>query len=175
MNAKRGLTVIAVSAFALAAMYWLALAPYAPQGSDTSLLRLSWRMRGEIEEECRERSEEELEKIPVHMRTARVCEREAVAYELKVSIDGRDVLALHLIAAGAKGDRPIYVLEEFPLEPGAHRIRVALEADHGDDDDDDDEDEKGEARTVLDEMVQFEKGRIHLVTLDATRTPRIAP
>jgi hypothetical protein len=172
MNAKRAFAVTALSAVMLGGLYFLALAPYQPKGSDTSLLRLSWRMRGEVEEECRERSAEELEKLPVHMRTPRVCEREAVAYELNVSVDDREVLSRHLIAAGAKGDRPIYVLEEVPLEPGAHRVRVALRSDHEDDDDDEDDDE---TQTVLDQMVRFEKGRIHLVTLDSTRTPRITP
>ena len=178
MNAKRIAGALLVTTIAIAALNVLALAPYQPASAGTALLRLSWRMRGNVEEKCRDRSAAELEKIPIHMRTARVCERDAVDYELNVAIDGREVLARRLAAAGARGDRPIYVLEEFPLEPGPHRVRIALTADrhdnddddHDDDDDDDDEDE----RTVLDQTIEFQRGRIRLVTLDADRTPRIA-
>src|SRR5690606_5782376 len=74
MSAGRILMVVVVSALATASLGWLARAPYHPPGSDTGLLRLSWRLRGEKVESCRPRTQAELDALPVHMRTPEVCE-----------------------------------------------------------------------------------------------------
>jgi hypothetical protein len=160
MNPKRAAAVLIVSALAMAATYAIALAPYQPVGSETGRLRLSWRMHGQVEEECRERTAEELEKIPMHMRTARVCEREAVHYHLSVRIDGVEVLARELGGGGAKGDRPIFVLEEIAHAAGPHRVCIRLDSE--DDEHDDDEHE----RLGLDRIVSFDRGRIELIRLE---------
>jgi hypothetical protein len=160
MKPKRAVAVLVVSVLVLAATYAIALAPYQPVGSDDGRLRLSWRMHGQVEEECRERSAAELEKIPMHMRTARVCESEAVHYRLRVRMDGSDVLARELGGGGAKGDRPIYVLEDIAFAPGPHRVCIRLDSEADEHHDDE------HRRLGLDRIISFERGRIELITLD---------
>lgn len=95
---------------------------------DDALLRLSWRMRGITAEECRTLSEAELERLPVHMRNPRACIGVIAPYALDVSVDGRVLAADTVRPPGARGDRPLNVLREYPLAPGEHQVRVRLRA-----------------------------------------------
>ena len=93
----------------------------------TSLLRLSWRIRGEPVRSCRILSPAEVEALPQHMRRDEVCETRVEPYRLQVDIDGQRVLADTLHAAGARQDRPIYVYYDLPLAPGEYAIDVRFE------------------------------------------------
>jgi hypothetical protein len=90
-------------------------------------LRLAWRFRVPQTEQCRRPTSEELAELPVHMRQEEICERREGRYRLEVAVDGQIAHRSTVEAAGARGDRPIYVFEAVPLEPGAHRIRVVFE------------------------------------------------
>jgi hypothetical protein len=82
--------------------------------------------RGEKHEACRPRTAAELEALPVHMRTAEVCSGKLVAYELIVRVDDERPDTTVFRPAGAKGDRPIFVLHERRLEQGSHRVRISF-------------------------------------------------
>ena len=124
MNATRMLAAVVVSAALMAAIGYTSRAPYQPRGSEQSLLRLSWRLRGEKLQTCRARTAEELASVPAHMRTPQVCVGHLVSYRLSVQVDGAAPDTVTFAPAGAKGDRPLLVLHDVPLAPGPHMITV---------------------------------------------------
>jgi coenzyme F420-reducing hydrogenase delta subunit len=78
-------------------------------------------------ENCRQRTQAELEALPVHMRTPEVCSRDAASYRWSVASGSCRPTRCTLVRGGAKGDRPLFVLEERALPPGLHRVRVDLQ------------------------------------------------
>ena len=125
--ARRGLGLM-VAAVALAGLGLGSRAAYEPPGGDQALLRLSWRLRGQRVETCRTRTPEELAALPVHMRTPEVCTGYGVGYRLVLRIDEQPPDTLRFLPAGAKGDRPVFVLHDRALEPGPHRVRMEFTA-----------------------------------------------
>lgn len=97
-----------------------------PMGADEAFVRLTWRFRGEVTETCRRLSQEELERLPAHMRKEEVCERRFEPYRLRVRLDGRALGDEVITAAGARADRPLYVHREFAIAPGSHRLEVSF-------------------------------------------------
>ena len=95
---------------------------------DDALLRLSWRTRGITTEECRTLPQEELERLPVHMRNPQACIGLIAPYALTVSVDGTLLATDTVRPPGARGDRPLNVLREFPLPPGEHQVEVRFRA-----------------------------------------------
>lgn len=137
----------------------LSRVPFTPAGSNVALLRLSWRTRGEASQQCRDRTAEELQALPVHMRTAQVCTGRVANYRLSVRIDEGAVQTRELHAAGAHADRPIYVLWQDSLEPGRHQIEIEFYSVL----------HPGKNRLRLTEEVDVGRGDIALVTYDDER------
>jgi hypothetical protein len=138
---------------------WLARAPYQPPGADDALLRLSWRLRAPAADACRPRTQAELDALPVHMRSPEVCERRNTVYRLVVRLDSRPADTARVVQGGAKADRPLYVLREFSLEPGPHRVRVDFTPEN---------DVPAEAPVVplaLDTVLHMDAGAVALITL----------
>lgn len=98
-----------------------------PASPDRAELRLAWRLRVPRVEHCRTPTPEELAELPVHMRQTEICEGRPGRYRLEVAVDGRIAHRSTVEAAGVRGDRPLYVFQALPLEPGAHRLRVTFE------------------------------------------------
>jgi hypothetical protein len=123
MNRAGIVLATALIVFPIAA---LARAPWTPAGADEAILRYSWRLGSADRTECRTRSAEELEALPVHMRAPEVCERDRATYMLVTSLDGAAPDSLVLTRGGMKGDRPLFVLGERRLPPGRHSVDVTL-------------------------------------------------
>lgn len=170
MKPARIVTVVLVSAAATLALGWAARANYDSPGGESAVLRLSWRLRGEREEKCRPRTQAELDALPVHMRTPEICEGSLVAYRLVVQVDDGVPDTSRVLPAGAKGDRPIYVLKEKEVAPGSHRVRIDFaredEADTDDDDEEDDEDDDAPV-FAMDTVLDMSAGSIELITMAA--------
>jgi hypothetical protein len=98
--------------------------PWLAYPGDAARIRLSWRTVSEPVSECRQATPEELEALPLHMRMQTICERRHAPFRLVVRVDGVLVRDALLEPAGASGDRPLYVFEELPVPPGAHRLLV---------------------------------------------------
>lgn len=150
---RRGTAVLVVVLAALA-VGALARAPMDPPGADDAMLRLSWRWRPDAAEICRPRTQAELDALPVHMRAPEVCERERLVHRLIVQLGTGTADTVRVVPGGAKGDRPVYVLRDFPVRPGSHRVRVRLIRD-------------GVATPVLalDTLLRMEAGTVGLVTI----------
>jgi len=91
--------------------------------SDAAIVRLSWRSEAVRAEECRRLTEEELSRVPAHMRVAESCTGAYVDYELWLTVD--DLTRIDTVSpSGLRRDRPVYVLRDEPVEPGAHAVQV---------------------------------------------------
>jgi hypothetical protein len=136
----------------------LARAPYTPAGAGEALLRFSWRMSVTARENCRPRTQAELDALPVHMRTPEVCTRDLARYSLITRVDDSPADTLELVRGGVKGDRPLFVLEERTLPAGRHRVQVYLHRTTGTSD--------SEILASLDTALVLQAGRVQLVMLD---------
>lgn len=159
MTRLRLLLLTLVTGAAVFAIAWAARAPYQPPGGDSALLRLSWRLRGERNETCRPRTQQELDALPVHMRTPEICEGALVAYRLTVQLDDHAPDTSRVVPAGAKSDRPIYVFDEKRLAPGPHRVRITFGRE--------DSVANGAAAFSLDTVLNTFAGEVELITMDA--------
>lgn len=136
----------------------LARAPYQPRGSDEALLRFSWRLPAPVREDCRRRTADELEALPPHMRTAEVCERVVARYAMVTQIGDGAADTIALRGGGVKGDRPLFVLLDRPLEPGRHPVRVTLTRSIPG--------AASEPLAALDTVLAMRPGHVQLVTLE---------
>lgn len=134
--ARRALAVVVAFAL-LVGVAALSRVPYSTHDAERALLRLSWRARGERIERCRRATPVELANVPAHMRREVICEDARVAtYRLRVTVDGERLADGVVAGSGVAGDRPIYLLREFELRPGAHRLQVVFAKETNDTDDD---------------------------------------
>lgn len=145
------------------AVGWLARAPYQPPGAQDGLLRLSWRMRAPDTGTCRARTQAELDALPVHMRTPEVCESHSAAWKLVVQVDSLAADTTRVQQGGARRDRPLFVLREVPLEPGAHRVRISFAAEEGL------RENATAVPLVFDSVLRIAPGEVALVTLERER------
>ena len=185
---------VVFSALVLAAMAWLSAAPVPLSGAESARLRLSWSARPERIEKCRVLSDEELSKLGEHMRQRTECEGQFATYALRVDVDGSRIHESIVRGAGIRNDRPIYLLEDFNVGAGLHRLHVSFTRRETVDDDDDEDSgvERAHAdtglsigraereeverarraraaippRLELDTALTFTPGRVIVITLD---------
>lgn len=92
--------------------------------SDAAVLRLAWTARPERVEDCRTQTDEELSKLPAHMRQAVICEGTTAAYRLEVRYQG-DVIAEQVVRGGGiRHDRSLYVSRDIQLPAGDAVVSV---------------------------------------------------
>ena len=98
--------------------------PY--HAAESGLLRLSWSARPERIEICRTLSKEELAQREEHMRQRVECDGRSATYALLIEVDGQQIGKSVVRGAGMRHDRPIYLLRDFAVPSGTHRIRVSF-------------------------------------------------
>lgn len=131
----RWLVAGVATAAALLAIARASAVPLAFHGSDSGRLRLSWSARPERIELCRTLSAEELAQRPEHMRQRVECDGRSATYTLRVEADGRRIDETVIRGAGLQHDRSIYLLRDFNLPTGVHRVRVSFTRRETTDDD----------------------------------------
>ncbi|MFN2317066.1 MAG: hypothetical protein ABR551_01045 [Gemmatimonadales bacterium] len=102
-------------------------APWRAHPEPDGVLRLNLSARPERIERCRTLSEAELASRPAHMRQPVICDGEAAGYRLVVSQNGEPVLNEALSGGGARRDRPIHLLREFPIPVGTVQLSITLD------------------------------------------------
>ncbi len=126
MNPARILTAGIATAGGLVLLAYGSAAPLTYHAGDAARLRLSWSARPERIEVCRRLSAEELARREEHMRQRVECEGGFATYTLRVEVDGRAIAETIVHGAGLRHDRPLYLLRDYPVPPGRHRVRVTL-------------------------------------------------
>ncbi|HEY5545735.1 MAG TPA: hypothetical protein VIK50_06735 [Gemmatimonadaceae bacterium] len=118
----------AVAVAGALALRWSTIAPWmtVTGASDVARVRLSWSARPERVEQCRTLSDEELSKLPEHMRMRTSCEGFTARYLLSVSVDGERLVLDTLRGGGLRHDRPIHVFTESDVKPGERRLRIEV-------------------------------------------------
>ncbi len=99
------------------------LSPYRRQ----AVLRLAWTARPERIEDCRQQSDQELAKLPAHMRQSVACEGTSASYRLEVRWNERVILQQTVRGGGLRHDRPLYLFRNIDLPPGDAAIRVVFQ------------------------------------------------
>jgi len=156
----RVILIIAVTAIATAALGALGRASYDPPNSGAgSIVRLSWRLRGEKTESCRQRTAEELAALPAHMRTPAICDVTLVSYRLVVQLDDERPDTSGVVPGGARGDRPVFVMRDIIVAPGPHRVRITFERA-------DLPVVAAMTRLAIDTHIVSEQGAVDLITFD---------
>ena len=97
-----------------------------PSSPAVAVLRLAWAARPERIEDCRPQREEELAKLPAHMRQAVVCTGTTAVYRLEVRREGAVIADQIVRGGGLQHDRPLYVFRDIWLPPGDAAIAVRL-------------------------------------------------
>jgi hypothetical protein len=128
MRPAVGVLALAMAVAATVAVAGLSRVPLHFASQHDALLRLSWRVDGLSVEECRQMSDAELANLPVHMRNPEACIGRIAPYRLQVAVDGLRLVDDTIRPGGARGDRPIYVLSDFPVDAGEYRIQLRFEA-----------------------------------------------
>ena len=114
------------TAILLYGLAWSSAAEIAQPQSGRSVLRLSWSARPERIEVCRTLSAAELAQREEHMRQRVECDGRFATYTLRVEADGRLLHESVARGAGLRHDRPLYLLREIDLSPGAHHLVVTF-------------------------------------------------
>ena len=94
--------------------------------ANQALLRLSIAHAGERKQACRERSQEELAKLPPNMRAAQDCPRERSPLLVELEIDGRLAYRSEAAPAGLRRDGLATLYHRLPIAAGTHRIVVRM-------------------------------------------------
>jgi len=124
------------------------------------VLRLGWRLTGQVRERCRDLTAEELAARPVHMRRSRECVSEVLAYDLTATIDGRVVSQQRVKSPGLRADRPLSVEEDVTIAPGEHAVTVTFApAEAG----------SGGKTLTFEDRLRFVPGRVVLITHEEGR------
>jgi hypothetical protein len=119
-------TAAAATAVAMVLMARASAAPLPYRDGGAARLRLSWSARPERIEGCHQVSAEELERREEHMRQRIECDGRFATYLLRVEADGRTVDETVVRGSGLRHDRPLYLLRDFDLSSGTHRVRVSF-------------------------------------------------
>jgi hypothetical protein len=114
----------AIALVATAGIAWGSNFPMTPHASPDAVLRLAWTARPERVEDCRPQSDEELAKLPVHMRQSMVCEGTTASYRLEVRREGTLVAEQTVRGGGLHHDRPLYVFRDIPMPAGETAITI---------------------------------------------------
>lgn len=151
-------------AAATAIVAFIGLLSRLPAGtpSEDGLLRLSWRLSNQTIKNCRQRTQEELAKLPQHMRLAEVCEYTPLGYRLSVTIDGNPSPEQIIKPGGLHHDRPIYVDRDVRLSPGNHEVTISFVPER--------EVENRVAHLTFSGGVNIEAGRLSLIHLTPDQT-----
>ena len=115
--------------FALFIGYFSTSPQYRHLAPDQGLLRLSFKHPGKFKADCRERTPEELAKIPANMRQAMDCPRERSPVRVRVALDGRDLYDDVFPPAGLSRDGASSGYRRLPIAAGLHHLKVQFNDD----------------------------------------------
>lgn len=158
-----GPLAVVVAIGATAVLGALSQVPYQSDRGTGAIVRLAWRTRGVRVDECRKLTEEELAELPQHMRREEVCQGRLLPYRLTVALDDETVVDREVQPAGARRDRPLYVFQDLPVQPGRHHVSIVFqreESDAGENEAD------TPAVLTFDEEVDVADREISLITYD---------
>jgi hypothetical protein len=115
---------LGIALAATAGIAWGSNFPMTPHAVPDAVLRLAWTARPERVENCRPQTDEELAKLPAHMRQSTVCECTTASYRLEVRRAGTLIVEQTVRGGGLHHDRPLYVFRDIPMPAGEAPISI---------------------------------------------------
>ncbi|NQV84912.1 MAG: hypothetical protein HQ494_13965 [Rhodospirillales bacterium] len=106
--------------------------PYAFNPEGTARLKLSLSHPGQRKVKCRQRSSQELAKLPPNMRAPKSCPRERWPVHVEIDIDGKTILRKSAAPNGLSHDGPSIFYHVQPMTSGAHILALRLRERGGD-------------------------------------------
>ena len=143
---------LAYSLFALVLGYFSTSPAYQQLPADYALIKLSFSHAAQRKQPCRERSAEELAKLPRNMRIPTDCPRERSNVVVEMDIDGQALYRAVLAPSGIAHDGASSVYRRLPVRAGVHRLALRLK-----------DTEQGDFGFVREETVTLEPGRVMVV------------
>lgn len=116
--------IILYGAFAAFIGYFATNPRYEHLAADKALLKISLSHFGE--RECRDRTPEELAKLPPNMRAKQECQRERSPLTLEVDLDGQALYRGVVPPTGIGKDGIAAVYRRFEVPAGEHKLAVRL-------------------------------------------------
>ena len=115
--------------FAAVIGYFSTLPKYHHLEPDQALLRLSFKHPGKTKADCRQRSPEELARVPANMRKALDCPRERSPVRVRVELDGKDLYDESFPPSGLSKDGASTGYRRLPIAAGRHHLKVQFADD----------------------------------------------
>lgn len=121
--------VIAYALFAALLGYFSVAPAYSPIPAGTAVVTLSFAHSGKRVEACRERTTEELAKLPPNMRNPMECSRERSPVVVRFAVDGEVRYDRSLQPSGFSSDGTSYAYTKHFLPAGLHTLTLYLNDD----------------------------------------------
>lgn len=106
--------------------YFAVKPTYSPLGDDEAVIRFSIGHYGQLKVECRQRTAEELQKMPPNMRAAADCERERSPIDIELRLDDALVYQDRLEPTGLSKDGRAYTYQTIKVPVGTHQITIRM-------------------------------------------------
>ena len=103
--------------------------PYRHLPPDQALIKLSFSHHGKLISECRQRTPEELAKLPPNMRAPMDCQRERSPVVVEIDLDGIPAYRHVARPSGLSKDGSSTVYHRFAVASGGHRLAIRLNDD----------------------------------------------
>jgi hypothetical protein len=154
--ARYAVQVVLYVAFGAVIGYFSSRPVFEVMPPDQALVRLSFSHGAKPISPCRERSEEELAKLPPNMRVKLDCPRERSPVKVEIEMDGRPLYSIVVPPAGIKRDGASTVYRRLPVAAGRHTFKARL-SDSPD----------GDFSYTAEEVVELAPGRVLLIDFNA--------
>ena len=106
---------------------WLSASPpWRNTPENMALLRLSFAHSGDRSASCRDRTPEELAKLPPNMRATQICDRRRPPIYVELEVDGALIYAAEIPPSGLAGSGPSRLYERLLLPAGTHNLTVRM-------------------------------------------------
>jgi hypothetical protein len=139
--------------------YFSALPAYTHLPPDETLIKLSFRHAGQRVGECRDRTPEEIAKLPVYQRKGadnKICPRERADLVVELEMDGKQLLHEVLRPTGLAHSSNANIYRRIPVKAGVHTLKARLKDHPGED-----------FNYVREETVNLAPGRIMVIDFKA--------
>ena len=146
----------AYALFAALLGYFSTSPAYQQLPDDYALVKLSFSHAAQRKQPCRERSAEELAKLPRNMRISMDCPRERSNVVVELEMDGQPLYDAVLPPSGLAHDGVSSVYRRVPVRAGTHRFVVRLK-----------DTEQGGFGYVREQAVSLAPGRVLVIDFKA--------
>lgn len=117
---------LAYALFAAFIGYFANQPAYTYTEPDKAVIKLSFSHAGDHKEECRRRTQEELNAIAPNMRRPQECKRERVPLLVELELDGELLYRKLLPPSGLASDGASTAYNKFPVDAGTYRLTTRL-------------------------------------------------